>query len=202
MLMKAQNERNLLLLKECLQKEVMMSAKPFSWPGAIHKAIKCPRRRYYFWWRIASYWYQNKTGVLKRAALRINRNLTLKYGTEIELGARILPGLVITHHQGIVINGSAVIGHSFRIRQNTTIGITGSNPSKLPISIRIGNNVSIGANSCIIADQVVIGDNVVIGAMSFINKDLPDNSNVITEKTLRITVRETEPQDLKSVRDS
>lgn len=113
-----------------------------------------------------------------------------------------MPGLVISHHQGIVINGSAVIGHSFRIRQNTTIGITGSNPSKLPISIRIGNNVSIGANSCIIADQIIIGDNVVIGAMSFINKDLPDNSNVITEKTLRITVRETEPQDLKSVSDS
>lgn len=193
--MKDQKDKNLLLLKESLQKEVMMNTKPFSWFSVIHKAVKCPRRRYYFWWRIASYWYQNKTGVLKQAALRINRKLTMKYGTEIELGARILPGLVITHYQGIVINGAAVIGHSFRIRQNTTIGITGSNPSKLPISIKIGNNVTIGANSCIIADQIVIGDNVVIGAMSFINKDVPDNSNVITEKTMRLAVRKTESLD-------
>lgn len=197
MLMKAHNDNNLLLLKECLQKEVMMNAKPFSWPRVIHKAIKCPKRRYHFWWRIASYWYQNKTGYLKQAALRINRKLALKYGTEIELGARIMPGLVISHHQGIVINGSAVIGHSFRIRQNTTIGITGNNLSRQPISIRIGNNVSIGANSCIIADQIVIGDNVVIGAMSFINKDLPDNSHVITEKKMKITIREADSTELR-----
>lgn len=135
---------------------------------------------------------------MKQAALRINRKLIFKYGTEIELGARILPGLVITHHQGIVINGSAVIGHSFRIRQNTTIGITDNNPSNLPISIKIGNNVSVGANSYIIADQIVIGDNVVIGAMSFINKDLPDNSNVITDKTLKITVRDPDSHKLKA----
>lgn len=179
-------DKNFNLLKESLQKEVMMSARPFSWLRVIHKAFKCPARRYHFWWRIASYWYQNKTGFLKKAAIRINRKLIHKYGTEIELGARILPGLVITHNQGIIINGAAVIGHSFRIRQNTTIGITGNNVNKLPISINIGNNVTVGANTCIIADQINIGDNVVIGAMSFINKDLPSNSTVITEKTLRI----------------
>ncbi|CCK15710.1 Serine acetyltransferase [Cronobacter universalis NCTC 9529] len=47
----------------------------------------------------------------------------------------------------------------------------------------IGDNVSIGASSCIIADQISIGNNVVIGAMSFINKDIPDNCTVVTEKT-------------------
>jgi len=193
--MNAQDDKNFTLLKACLQKEVMMNAKPFSWISVIHKALKCPKRRYYFWWRIASYWYQNKTGMLKQVALGINRRLIFKYGTEIELGARISPGLKITHHQGIIINGSAVIGHSFRIRQNTTIGITGTNASALPVSIRIGNNVSIGANSCIIADQIVIGDNVVIGAMSFINRDLPDNSTVITEKTLKIIAREGDAYD-------
>lgn len=168
----------------------MISSKPFSWLRVIHKAWKCPKRRYHFWWRLASYWYQNETRFMKSAALRINRNLISKYGTEIELGARIAPGLVITHHHGIVINGAVVIGHSFRIRQNTTIGITGGNPGQLPISIVIGDNVSIGASSCIIADQINIGDNVVIGAMSFINKDIPGNRTVFTEKTMKIIVNE------------
>ncbi|MDZ7277227.1 serine acetyltransferase [Pantoea eucrina] len=182
------NEKNppLALLKASLQKEVMMNDKPFSWLRVVHKAMKCPERRYLFWWRIASYLFQRRNSVVKNIARRINRKLIQKYGAEIQLGAAIQPGMKITHYQGLIINSAATIGHSFKVRQNTTIGITGNNTANLPISINIGNNVSIGASSCIIADQIEIGDNVVIGAMSFINKDIPSNSTVITEKTMRI----------------
>ncbi|HEX4503152.1 MAG TPA: serine acetyltransferase [Scandinavium sp.] len=173
-------------LHECLQREVMMSSKKFTWLNVLHKAFKCPSRRYHFWWRIASYWYQSGSKYLKKRAEKINRKLIFKYGTDIQLGAQIGPGMVISHHQGIVVNGSVVIGHSLRIRQNTTIGITGTNVNKEPISIIIGNNVSIGVGSCIIADQIRIGDNVVIGAMSFVNKDIPGNVTVYTEKSLKL----------------
>ena len=178
-------------LRECLQREVMMSTKKFSWYRVIHKAIKCPNRRYHFWWRVASFWHTSNNSFLKKRAAKINRRLIAKYGTEIQLGAHIGPGLVISHHQGIVINGAAIIGHSFRIRQNTTIGITGTNIEKEPISLVIGNNVSIGANSCIIADQISIGNNVVIGAMSFVNKSIPDDVTVYTEKSLKIISKKT-----------
>ncbi|HDT4956821.1 serine acetyltransferase [Enterobacter kobei] len=177
-------------LRTCLRHEVMMSSKKFSWFMVLHKAIKCPNRRFHFWWRIASYWHHSDSKFLKKRAAKINRNLMFKYGTEIQLGAHIGPGMVISHHQGIVINGSAVIGHSLRIRQNTTIGITGANVNKEPISIHIGNNVSIGANSCIIADNIRIGDNVVIGAMSFVNKDIPGNTTVYCKKTLHVISNE------------
>ncbi|MGK3143419.1 serine acetyltransferase [Pantoea sp. C2G6] len=173
-------------LHECLRREVLMSAKKFSWFRALHKAIKCPNRRFYFWWRIASYWHHSDSRFLKKRAAKINRKLVFKYGTEIQLGAHIGPGMVISHHHGIVINGSAVIGHSFRIRQNATIGITGADVNKEPASIIIGNNVSIGACSCIIADKIRIGDDVVIGAMSFVNKDIPANSTVYSEKRLHV----------------
>ncbi|WP_243739111.1 hypothetical protein [Buttiauxella sp. JUb87] len=54
------------------------------------------------------------------------------------------------------------------IRQNTTIG---RKSSRGDIGITfIGDNADIGAHSCI------IGDNVTIGAMTFVNKDIPDNS--------------------------
>ncbi|TKK18926.1 serine acetyltransferase [Enterobacter cancerogenus] len=173
-------------LRECLRREVMMNSKPFTWFRVLHKAMKCPDRRFHFWWRIASYWHHSDSKFLRVRALKINRKLIFKYGTDIQLGAHIGPGMVISHHQGIVVNGSAVIGHSLRIRQNTTIGLTGANVNKEAISIVIGDNVSIGAGSCIIADKIRIGDNVVIGAMSFVNKDIPSDVTVYNEKTLHV----------------
>ncbi|MCO6546122.1 MAG: hypothetical protein J6564_10000 [Gilliamella sp.] len=49
--------------------------------------------------------------------------------------------------------------------------------------IIIGDNVSIGANSVILGGKIKIGNNVKIGAMSFVNKDIPDNCTVYTQKT-------------------
>ncbi len=163
-----------------------MSEKPFSWSKTLHRAVKCHSRRYNFWWRIASYLYSKNNIILRAIARYLQRSLIVKYGTEIQLGATIGPGMVVSHHQGIVVNGASVIGHSFLIRQNVTIGISGrnvKNKSKKP-SLIIGDNVSIGANSCIISDDIVIGNNVTIGALSFINKDIPSNHTVFSEKNI------------------
>lgn len=177
-------------LHECLQTEVMKSKKPFTWTRAVHKALKCPERRFNFWWRIASYLY--KANVSKNCARRINRKLAIKYGCEIQLGASIGPGLVISHFHGIVINGSSRIGSNFRIRQNSTIGIGGGiMPDSGEPSIIIGDNVSVGAGSCIIANAINIGSNVDIGAMSFINKDIPSDCVVYTKKTNEILSKNT-----------
>lgn len=172
-------------LHDCLQQEVIMSNKPFSWSRAIHKAIKCPERRFNFWWRIASYLYKSEITTGKYIARRINRNLIQKYNTEIQLRATIGPGLIVTHFLSVVINGCVSIGSNFKIRQNCTIGIGGSiNRDKISPSIIIGDSVEIGANSCVIGDSLKIGNNVSIGAMSFINKDIPDNTVAYTEKSL------------------
>ncbi|MEH6499792.1 MAG: hypothetical protein V7751_10435 [Pseudoalteromonas distincta] len=48
--------------------------------------------------------------------------------------------------------------------------------------ITLGDNVDIGAHTCIIGSGLVIGSNVRIGAMSFVNKDIPDNVTYITRK--------------------
>ena len=45
----------------------------------------------------------------------------------------------------------------------------------------IGNNVYIAKGS-IVMGGITIGNNVTIGAMSFINRDIPDNTVVYTEK--------------------
>ncbi|MCR1567122.1 MULTISPECIES: hypothetical protein [Mixta] len=50
---------DLIHLKECLRIEVISrdGKKLFSWSKAVHRCITSPTRRFYFWWRIAS-WLQ------------------------------------------------------------------------------------------------------------------------------------------------
>ena len=176
-------------LHECLRREVMMSDKPFSWARTIHKAIKCPDRRFNFWWRIVSFLHKHDSTLLKKLAHRINRKLIQKYHTEIHPGTQIGSGLTVSHFLSVVINECAVIGCNFKIRQNSTIGISGRPVSATPAHIIIGDNVEVGAGTCIIGDALIIGNNVTFGAMSFINKNIPDNSVVFTEKSLIIRVR-------------
>lgn len=173
-------------LYECLRFEVMMSEKPFSWTRTLHKALKCPDRRFNFWWRIVSFLYHSESKTSKRLAKKINRKLIQKYNTEIQPGTQIGPGLNVSHFLSVVINECTVIGRNFKIRQNSTIGIPGRTDNSTSARIVIGDNVEVGAGSCIIGDDLVIGSNVTIGAMSFINKSIPDNSVVYTEKILVI----------------
>lgn len=178
-------EMDIDFLKECLLVEVIGSKeKRFTWARAIRHAWRQPKRRFLFWWRIASYLYHKESRFAKRLAAKINRNLMRKYGAEVELGAFIDTGLYIGHYNGVAISQHAHIGKNFTIRQNTTIGV---NNNSLPFTI--GDNVNVGAHSCILSKGIVIGDNVTIGAFSFINKDIPSNcvcytkrENVVIEK--------------------
>lgn len=170
-------------LKECLRCEVLGRNKKFSWFKVVHRCIKKPGKRFYFWWRVANY-LNLKGGKLNiRYARRINYNLCRKYNTDIGLDAIIGKGMKINHAFGIVIRNECVIGENVVLRQNTTIGKkqNGASTGKTII----GNNVDIGAHSCIIGD-ISIGDNVTIGAMSFINKDIMSGSTIYTAKTNRI----------------
>lgn len=173
-------------LKLCLMAEVIDSSqKKFTWDRIIRRYYRYPERRYIFWWRIASYLFKSCGKYRIKLANYINRKITYKWGTEIALDARIQPGITFSHHQGVVIAGISIIGKNFHIRQNTTIGIGDSRsfPSDLENKfIKIGDNVEVGANSCIIGVNLTIGSDVVIGAMSFINKDIPDNCICYTRK--------------------
>ncbi|MTH47194.1 serine acetyltransferase [Intestinirhabdus alba] len=170
-------------LQECLRVEVIGGRdKAFTWPRAIRHAWRQPKRRFLFWWRIASYLYSSGGKRTRKIASFINRRLMRKYHTEIGLGAKIQPGLNIAHYNGIVVSIYCEIGKNFLIRQNTTIGIKQPGKNDAEYQITIGDNVTLGANCCIIADRIKIGSNVTIGAMSFINKDIPDNTLYYTRK--------------------
>lgn len=173
-------------LHECLRLEVMKSDKQFSWIRTIHKAIKCPERRFNFWWRIASHLNRNGGKLNSKLARRINVKLQRKYSIDIGLEAWIGKGLKINHGFGIVVRNEFTAGDFLTLRQCTTIGKKKSGKSSG--SITIGSNVDIGANVCILGD-INIGDDVVIGAMSFINKDIPEGCTAYCLRSATLTFR-------------
>ncbi|EPX6645295.1 TPA: serine acetyltransferase [Enterobacter hormaechei] len=169
-------------LKECLRIEVINRGgeKKFSWFKVFHRVLFSYKKRFYFWWRLASYLNSSPSKRNKKWARKINANLRCKYGVDISVEANIGAGLKLNHYVGIIIRSECIIGKNANIRQNTTIGRKSSD-GIIGMTV-IGDNVDIGAHSCIIGD-VRIGDNVTIGAMTFVNKDVPANSIIYNPVT-------------------
>lgn len=181
-----EQDSNYQQLKHYLAADILKNKKDFLWRRIILRCIKQPQHRFIFWWRIASYLYSTDSHFCKARARKINYSLIRKYNIEIMLGAQIGEGIRLPHLSGIVINPYCNIGKNVRIRQNTTIGIKTDDGVR---NIVIGNNVDIGAHCCIIGNEITIGHNVVIGAMSYVNKNLPNNAVCYTEKTNKIVIR-------------
>ena len=154
--------------------------KPLSIYRLLQHFLKksCDKKDYLFWWRFANEMYLNGNRRQQIIAQKVQKDLVMKFKIDIELGAYIGKNLTLAHPYSITITKNAIIGENCFILQNVTIG-----GSSEPIKIVIGNNVSIGANSVILGGEITIGNNVRIGAGAFINKDIPDNCTVYTQKT-------------------
>lgn len=89
-------------------------------------------------------------------------------------------GLTIWHWGPIIVNSTAKIGEYCTLYPGVLIG------HKTPGcgAAQIGNNVFIGAGTKIIGN-IRIGDNVTIGQNCVITKDIPSNSTVVNNNTLR-----------------
>lgn len=169
--------------KECLRLEVLNKdgKKKFSWVKVLHRVLFSYKKKYYFWWRLANYMHTRPSPRLRKWARRINHKLLQKYGADISIEAVIGPGMKINHYVGIIVRAECVIGRNVKLRQNTTIGRKDS--ENISGKTVIGDNVDIGAHSCIIGD-ITIGNNTTIGAAAFVNKDIPDNSVVYSDKPM------------------
>lgn len=183
-------------LKENLNNDYSIN-KHFSWLRILNRIKKSEYEQfntsYLFWFRIANEMFKEGNKQQKRVAILIHKELRCKFGIDIMLGCKIGKNISIAHYTGIVISDCVEIGDNFSIKQNVTIGVSslpefdnGINQKQI---IQIGDNVSIGANCCIIGNDIKIGNNSKIGAMSFINKDIPDNCTVYTEKTNIVKIK-------------
>jgi len=172
-------------LKRLWSLEILGAGKSFSWLRLLRRAYRGNSAHFLFWYRLAQYLYVQESRMLLSLAKTINKRLIRRHCVEIMLGAEIGEGFSIIHPMGIVIYRGTRIGRNCTLRQNTTIGSVEVDNQP----IHIGDNVNIGAHTCIIGSGLRIGSNVKIGAMSFINRDVPDNCTYVTEKLGRVLNR-------------
>lgn len=167
-------------LKRFWHVEVIGTQKAFSWWRLRSRMRNKPGLKFVFWWRLASYLYENGHRSL---AKRIHSRLKAKFSCDIMLGAQIGEGLTIAHHVGIVVTKRLIAGKNMQLKQNSVIGAACKSEEG---DIVIGDNFFLGTNSCVIGDSLHIGDNVTVGAMTFLNKDVPSGARVFTKKTTDI----------------
>ncbi len=163
--------------------EIIGEHKKFSYLRLLTRMRNKPGLKFVFWWRISNHLYQLGW---KRAAFSIHSKIKQKYACDIMLGAQIGPGLTIAHHIGVVVSKRLIAGRNLKLTQNCAIGNSGKGEEG---NIIIGDNFYLGSNSCVIGDNITIGSNVTVGAMSFVNKNIPDNCTVYTKKTSEIVVK-------------
>ena len=87
-------------------------------------------------------------------------------GISLPFEARIAPGLLLRHGQGLVVSWQSTIGTDCELHQHVTLG---EKDGGVP---HIGDRVTIGANAVVIGD-VRVGDDVHIGAGAVVLQNLP-----------------------------
>lgn len=109
---------------------------------------------------------------------KLVNNLIIRnvYGVEISIDAEIGRGVMIGHHQSVMIPRYCVIGDETVIRHHVTIGYaTGDAP--LDAVPRIGRRVDIAPGVHLIG-AITIGDDVKIGPGAIVMTDVPAGSTV------------------------
>ncbi|MGJ7035743.1 serine O-acetyltransferase EpsC [Anoxybacillus eryuanensis] len=126
-----------------------------------------------FLYRLQDFFTDKKIYFLAKLIRNINIYFT---GAEFCIGAKIGPGLIIRHPNGIVIGSGTVIGNNCTILQQVTLGEKYGDGRDLHHRYpKIGDNVVISAGAKIIGG-VHVGNNVTIGANAVVTKDVPSNS--------------------------
>jgi len=138
--------------------------------------------------RIAHWFKRRRIPVLGPFFARLSLWLT---GVDIAPGAVIGPGLMISHGVGIVIGDGVRIGSNAELLHRVTLGAATVRRREMP---ELGDNVFIGAGSSIIGGYR-IGSDVFIGVHTLVTQDIPDNSKVTSEATLRIETREAQSSE-------
>ena len=165
--------------RDYIVSEVLKPKDKFSWLKVLKRVRVSREANYLFWYRASYVLFRKNSFLSKKISKLINNKIRFKYCCDIHRESCIDIGLRIGHLSGIVINPDVKIGKNFHVRQNTTIGSVNDATSN---GIIIGDNVEVGANTCIAANDLRIGNNVTIGAMSFVNKNIANNTTYITKK--------------------
>ncbi len=115
-----------------------------------------------------------------------NHRMISKWGISLRRTTEIGEAFYIGHYGGIFIAGDAKIGRNVNISQDVTIGVSGQGDKRgCPV---IGDNVYIAPGAKLFG-KIKIGNNVKIGANAVVYKDVPNDSIVVLEYSMKIISR-------------
>ena len=143
-------------------------------------------------YRIAHWFKSRRVPVLGPFFARLSLFLT---SVDIAPGARIGPGLFISHGIGLVIGAGVRIGRNGTLLHQVTIGApTGRRLEQMPT---LGDNVFVGAGSRLIG-KIEIGDDVFIGVNCVVTRGIPAGTKVTTTAGLALEAAGDVPADEES----
>jgi serine O-acetyltransferase len=113
--------------------------------------------------------------------LVLTRLVQHRYGVDIDLRARLAPGVTIVHGYGLVIGANSVVGHGCSLFHGVTLG---NRLSKAVGSMRtdgcptLEEDVIVCAGAKILG-PITVGAGSVIGANAVVTEDVPPRSVVV-----------------------
>ena len=147
-------------------------------------------------YRIAHWFKSRRVPVVGPFFARLSLFLT---SVDIAPGARIGPGLFVSHGIGLVIGAGVRIGRNGTLLHQVTIGApTGRRLEQMPT---LGDNVFVGAGSRLIG-KIEIGDDVFIGVNCVVTEDIPAGTKVTTTAGLTLEAAGDVPPDEESEQDA
>ena len=130
--------------------------------------------------RMAHWFKRRGIPVLGPFLARLSLFLT---SVDIAPGARIGPGLFISHGTGLVIGNGVRIGRNGTLLHQVTIGApTAKRLDQMP---SLGDSVFVGAGSRLLG-RIEIGDDVFIGVNCVVIRDIPAGTKVTTAAGLTL----------------
>lgn len=133
------------------------------------------------WMAAAAFLLQPSSGALplmrlaaaapKPISLLIRRRLLTRYGTDVEQGAHLAPGILLAHATGMVIAGQVRLARGVKLHQHVTLG---QRRGGCPV---IEENVYLFPG-CVVVGAIVVGAGASLGANAYVAADVPAGTTV------------------------
>jgi serine acetyltransferase len=107
----------------------------------------------------------------KPISVLVRRRLLRRFGTDVEHGARLAPGLLLAHATGMVIGGDVALGPGVKLHQHVTLGQHRGGCPELEADVYVMPGATIVGPVC-------VGRGAVVGAGAYVCADVPSGAVV------------------------
>ncbi len=118
-------------------------------------------------------------------AMLVSRLIRHLYGAEMHWEARVDPGIVIVHGNGLVVSRAAAVGPRCHLSQHVTLGLSSGGPGQEGGAPRLHADVHVGPGAVLVG-PIEVGPNSKVAPNAVVLADIPPDTVVLPpESTTR-----------------